>query len=261
MHAQGLVTLVVVALNRRFLQRAVHAFYLTIRPGMTYPRQAMLDPVLAAHPIKQVHERVSVPATMGELDAVIGQHRVQPVGIEGNDGFEEAYRCRSLGLLMQLGIGNLRRAIDGNEEIELALSSSDLRDVDMDVSDGIFLELTLRTGFAAQVRQAADTVALQAAVKRGAPQMGDRGLQGIEAVIKRQQRVAAKGHNGSLLLRREHGRVRVLGSHRCVFDRSAVAPLGNGFSIDVMLASQGAHRGLALLNGASDDLRSSGAAV
>ena len=56
-------------------------------------------------------------------------------------------------------------------------------------------------------------MALQAAMQRGSGQVRKRRLQGIEAVIQRQESVAPEGDNDGLLLWAEHGGARHLRSH------------------------------------------------
>ena len=66
------------------------------------------------------------------------------------------------------------------------------------------VEATLETKFlrfiSFDLRQPADAVPLQAAMQGRARQMRDAWLQGIQAIIQRQQRVFAKGHNRSFFL-------------------------------------------------------------
>ena len=116
-------------------------------------------------------------------------------------------------LLVQLGEGELRSAVDGNEEMELTLLGPDLSDVDVEVADGVALELGAARLIALGVRQPADPMALQAAVQAGAPQVRDRRLKRVEAVVERQQRVPAEGDDDCLLLGREHGRAGLLRPH------------------------------------------------
>ena len=75
---------------------------------------------------------------------------------------------------MQLDEGELGGAVDGDEQVELAFGGSHLGDVDMEVADRIGLELLLGGLVAFDLRQAADAVALQAAMQRRARQMRDR---------------------------------------------------------------------------------------
>src|SRR5580700_2923996 len=83
------------------------------------------------------------------------------------------------------GLDELRRSVDGDEQVELALRSSNLGDVDMKVADRIGLEFAFGRGFAFDLRQPGDPGALQTPVKGRARQMRDRGLQGIKAVVER----------------------------------------------------------------------------
>ena len=74
-----------------------------------------------------------------------------------------------------------------------------IRDVDVKEPDGIALEL-LAVGFVAfDIWQARDAMPLQTPVKRRPRQVRDRGLQGVEAVAQRQERVPSEGDNHRLL--------------------------------------------------------------
>ena len=70
-----------------------------------------------------------------ELDAVVGQYRVDFV----RDGFderdEEGRSSDAIGFLDKLNEGELRRAVDGDEEVELSLGSLHFGDVDMEEAD------------------------------------------------------------------------------------------------------------------------------
>jgi hypothetical protein len=118
---------------------------------------------------------------------------VRTVGTFIGDGGEQATQEISGGpprdFLMQFDEGELRRPVDGDDEMELALSGSDLGEVDMEIADRIGLELTLGRSLAFDLRQPGDPMALKAAMQRRARQMRDRGLQGIKAVVERQQRM------------------------------------------------------------------------
>jgi hypothetical protein len=74
-----------VAFDRGFLDRPVHPFDLAVGPGMLDLGEPMLDPVLAAAHVEHVGHvgcrgAIGVARRKGELDAVIGQHRVDLVG-------------------------------------------------------------------------------------------------------------------------------------------------------------------------------------
>src|SRR3954451_9314650 len=114
------------------------------------------------------------------------------VGHSLDEGAEEVGGDAPGGFFVQLDKGELGGPVDGHQEIELALSGMDLGDINMEVAERIGLELALARLLALDVRQPGHAMALQAAMQRGAGQVGDRGLQGIEAVIERQQGRAAE---------------------------------------------------------------------
>ena len=66
---------------------------------------------------------------------------------------------------MQFNEGEFGGPVDRDDEIEPALRSSNLGDVDMEVANRIGLELALRRGFAFDLRKPGDPVALQASMK------------------------------------------------------------------------------------------------
>ena len=61
----------VASFHGRFPDRAVHAFDLTIRPGVFDLGQPVLNLMLAAGPIKDMLEGINMPLVIGELDAII----------------------------------------------------------------------------------------------------------------------------------------------------------------------------------------------
>ncbi len=56
------------------------------------------------------------------------------------EGAEEVRGDADGGALVELGEGELRGAVDGDEEMELALLGPDLGDVDVKEADGVGLE-------------------------------------------------------------------------------------------------------------------------
>jgi hypothetical protein len=118
------------------------------------------------------------------------------------------------GLLMQLDEGELRGAVDGDEHVQLALFSPHLGDIDVEVADRVALERLLRGPVAFNIGQPADAMALQAAVQRRPRQVRDRRLQGIEAVIERQQRIAPESDDDRLLLYGKNRRPRLFWPRR-----------------------------------------------
>ena len=79
------VAVVVVALDGRFLDCAVHPFDLTVRPRVLPLGEPVLDAVLLAAHVEHVGDilrgwPVGVARREGKLDAVVGEDRVDLVG-------------------------------------------------------------------------------------------------------------------------------------------------------------------------------------
>src|ERR1700722_17020848 len=84
-----------------------------------------------------------IASGIGEVGSVVGEDGVDPVG----DGFDQAAQevrgHAARHLLMQFDEGELRGPINRDEEMELSLSSSNLGDVDMEISDRVSFELAM----------------------------------------------------------------------------------------------------------------------
>jgi hypothetical protein len=142
-----------------------------------------------------------------------------------------------------------------------ALGRLDLRDVDVKEADGVALEL-LPLGFVAlDIRKPRDAVTLQAAMQRRPRQVRDRWLQGIEAVVQRQERVPSKGDDCRLLFLGQDRRARFLRPGLHVFDRRALSPPRYGLGIDAEFPAQLRERSLRSLYRCSDGVRGRGAPV
>ena len=148
------MAVVVVALDRRILDRAVHSLDLTIRPRMPRLGQAMVHIVLSTGVLEGMcPHRLSTlkgfldergrrcrVAGCREVDAVVGKYRVDLVG-DGVDEVTEKVACYArCDLLVQLDKGELGRAVDRNKQVEPALLGPDLGDVDVEVADWVALE-------------------------------------------------------------------------------------------------------------------------
>ena len=206
-------------------------FNLIRRPRTAWFGQTMLDPGLLAGPVERmptvdawlvalgpvgggcsfgllVRRRV-----VGELEGVVGQHRVDRVG-HGCDQITKKVRCNPLsGPVVQLNEGELARAVGGHEQVQLALFRADLCDVDVELSDRIGLEARTLGFVAIHVGQPADAVALKAAVQRRAGQVRKGGLERVKAIVQRQKSMLPEGHDDGLLLRAQDGGPRFLRSH------------------------------------------------
>jgi len=83
---------------------------------------------------------------------------------------------------VQLDEGELGGAVDRDEQVELALLGADLGDVDMEVADGVGLELAPVRLVAFDSGKLWDTMSLEAAMQLRARQARDAGMEGVEAI-------------------------------------------------------------------------------
>jgi hypothetical protein len=89
-----IVSIVMVALDGRFLDRAVHALDLAIGPGMLDLGQPMFDAILLAAHIKHMcrvscRRAARVARRESELNPIVGENRVDLVGDSRDQSFEE----------------------------------------------------------------------------------------------------------------------------------------------------------------------------
>lgn len=110
-----------------------------IRPGVVRLGQSVLDPICLADHVEAHLARiccVPVPGLLGELDAVVGQNRVDAIG----DGLEQMFEELPIGLAIrlfhELGDRKLAGPVNAHKEIELALHRLNLSDVDLEETDG-----------------------------------------------------------------------------------------------------------------------------
>jgi hypothetical protein len=96
--------------------------------------------------------------------------------------------------------------------MELALCSSNLGNIDVEVADGIRLELLLWGLVALDLWQPFNTMSLKAAMQWRACQLRNCRLQGIEATIQRHKRAAPEGGGHSFLFKCQDRRTRLLGA-------------------------------------------------
>ncbi len=81
-------------------------------------------------------------------------------------------------------------------------------------------------------------MALQTAVQGRAGEMRDRCLQRVQAIIKGQQRMLAKGHDDGLLLNRQDRRPGRFRPRRLVAHRASFLPFGDSLGVDPVLPGQ-----------------------
>jgi len=108
-----LVCSVVISAHGGFLKGAVHAFDLAVGPGVVGLGKPVLDAMLATDLVEAVDAvargpAIAVPRQVGELDAVVGEDRVQVVGDRFDQCFQERDGGWSIGLRVELSEGELR---------------------------------------------------------------------------------------------------------------------------------------------------------
>ena len=164
-------------------------------------------------------------------------------------------------LVDELGHGKLACAVDANEQKQFALSSLHFGNIDMEEADEVAFELLPLRLAASHVRQSRDTVALKTPMQCRARQMWNRGLQGIKAVIQRQQCMPPESDDGRFLGLGQDRRARFLWSGLKILDRLSLAPLPYRFLVDAQLPAQRRERSLRSLYCSSDGVRGRGASI
>ena len=181
------------------------------------------------------------------------------------NGFDERFEERCCGshvcLFDELDHSELRRSIDGHEQVELAFGGPDLGQVDVEEADRIDVELLPPGLVALDFRQTADAMTLQASVKRGAGELRNRRLESVEAVVQRQQRVLAKRHDDGLLLHRKNRRSRNGWAGSAIGGGLALLPLGDRLLVDAVTTGQSLQALLTMLYRSTDRLCRCGAPV
>ena len=122
---------VVKAFHGRLLDRAVHAFDLAICPRVPDLGEPMFDLMLAANAVEDVFEGINMPVVIGELDAIIGEHDVEPVGHGRDQVAQEGCGGHFSGLLVQFHESELGGAVDCDEEIQLAFGRLNLSNINV----------------------------------------------------------------------------------------------------------------------------------
>ena len=163
-----IVAVVMVALNGGLFDSAVHPFDLAVGPRVVGFRQPVLDPVgLADH--VEAHrpgiDCVAVPGLLSELDAVFREDGVDVIGHRLEHVLEELPRRLPVGFFDGLGDRKFAGSVDAYEQVELALGGLHLRDIDVEETDWVALELLPVRFLPLDVRQAGNAMALQVPVQ------------------------------------------------------------------------------------------------
>ena len=157
------------AFDGRVLDRAVHSLDLAVGPRVVGLCEAMFDPVGLTDHVETHGPRingVAVPRLLGELNAVVGENGVDLIGHCFEHVLQELPGRLPVCLVDELGHGKFARAVNADEQKQLALSSLHLGDVDVKEADGVALELLALRLVALHVRQPRNAMALQAPMQR-----------------------------------------------------------------------------------------------
>lgn len=140
---QLVIIAVMVPFDRCFLDRAVHAFNLAIGPWVFDFCQSMINAVLGTDTVKDMNARAFVVGQVGELDTVVRQDDVDPIGRHFEQVAQECRRHHFPDFLHQLDKGELRSAVDGNEQIEFSFFRADFSDINMKIANRVSFEFLL----------------------------------------------------------------------------------------------------------------------
>src|ERR1039457_2715627 len=173
-----------------------------------------------------------------KVRSIIGEHSVDGIRNGGDQRSQKVGRDSSRGAFVELGKCEFAGPVDSNEEIELTLFGSHLRNIDMKVADGVLPKLLPGWLVAFHIGQPADAVPLKTPVQRRAGQLRNRGLERVEAIVQRQQRLLAEGNCYRFLFLGQDSRVRLLRPHRGILDRVPLPPLRNSLRVDPIMAGQ-----------------------
>ena len=162
---------------------------------------------------------------------------------------------------MQFDKCELRSSVDRDEHVEFVLLCADLCKVDMEVSNGVGTELAALWLVTFHLGQPADVVALQAAMQRRSGQVRNSGLQGVETVIQRQQRVLAEGNDNRFFLDGEHRGMSILRAGSHIGSVTPAPPLGDRLRVDPVALGQDPQALLTILYCSTDCRCRAGASV
>ena len=126
--------LVMITLDGGLLEGAVHPLDLTVRPEVIRLGQAVIDVVFTAHAVEDVATCEQVLLTVGELNAVVGEQRVQLLGHGLDEIVEKLRRDQLRRPRVQFSVSKLAGAVDGYKQAELSLLGPDLGDVDVEIA-------------------------------------------------------------------------------------------------------------------------------
>lgn len=110
----------------RILDSAIHSLDLAVGPWVIWFRQPVLDLMASTDEVEGVRPDsiASGQVFVRKRDAVVGQHRTNLVGKDGDCVLQEFRADHRRGSAMKFDVGELRDAVDGHEHVELAVGCS-----------------------------------------------------------------------------------------------------------------------------------------
>ena len=161
-----LMGIVVVTVDSRIFESAVHALDLPIRPRMFRFGEAVVNAMLETNPVKQQLEGILVARTISKLNPVVSQDGVDFIGNSSEKMAQEFGSDKTGRLLVYLNKGKLRSTINCHKQVKLAFFRLYLRDVDVKIANGIGFEACFLRCLLGKLGQPANSVSLKTAMQR-----------------------------------------------------------------------------------------------
>lgn len=143
MRSELFVALVVILLDCRVFDRAVHAFNLAICPRVVWLGQTILNAIWVANHVEPHGPRIGgvpVARLLAELNAIVRQYLMDFVWYRFQHDLQKLPSCLAVGFVDQLCDGKLAGSVNCHKEIQLALAGTKLRDIDGEVANRIAFE-------------------------------------------------------------------------------------------------------------------------
>ena len=99
--------------------------------------EPVLNAVFKANPIKDVLEGEALPLLIGKLNAVVRQYDMNGIGNGGNEITQKLRGQHFTCLYMNFDIDKLAGSINGDKEIELALSRLHFGNINMEITNRV----------------------------------------------------------------------------------------------------------------------------